>query len=52
MKRLAAVLILAAVLVGGEFLQTRMRLPSAASLVIEAALLLSLLWLQTRSSKR
>lgn len=43
---------LAAVLVGGEYLQTRMRLPSAASLVIEAALLLSLLWLQTRSENR
>lgn len=46
-----AAMILAAVLVGGEYLQTRMRLPSAASLVIEAALLLSLLWLQTRKSR-
>lgn len=44
--------VLAAVLVGGEYLQTRMRLPSAASLVIEAALLFSLLWLQTRTAKR
>lgn len=43
--------VLAAVLVGGEYLQTRMRLPSAASLVIEAALLLSLLWLQSRRSR-
>lgn len=44
-------LVLAAVLVGGEYLQTRMQLPSAASQVIEAALLLSLLWLQSRSGK-
>jgi len=44
--------VLAAVLVGGEYLQTRMRLPSAASLVIEAALLLSLLWLQTRGKRQ
>lgn len=47
-----AATVLAAVLVGGEYLQTRMRLPSSASLVIEAALLLSLLWLQTRTGKR
>uniref|UniRef100_A0A7C4AGT9 ABC transporter permease n=1 Tax=Fundidesulfovibrio putealis TaxID=270496 RepID=A0A7C4AGT9_9BACT len=45
-----AAVILAAVLVGGEYLQTKMRLPSAASLVIEGALLLSLLWVQTRKS--
>lgn len=47
-----AAVVLSSVLVGGEYLQTRMHLPSAASLVIEAALLLSLLWLQTRSSRR
>ncbi|GFK93335.1 hypothetical protein NNJEOMEG_01167 [Fundidesulfovibrio magnetotacticus] len=47
-----AAVVLAAVLVGGEYLQTRLRLPSAASLVIEAALLLSLLWLQTRQARR
>jgi simple sugar transport system permease protein len=46
-----AAVVLAAVLVGGEYLQTKMRLPSAASLVIEAALLLSLLWLQTRRQR-
>jgi simple sugar transport system permease protein len=46
-----AAVALAAVLVGGEYLQTKMRLPSAASLVIEAALLLSLLWLQTRKQR-
>ena len=47
-----AAVALAAVLVGGEYLQTKMRLPSAASLVIEAALLLSLLWLQARSARQ
>ncbi|MFZ5427377.1 MAG: ABC transporter permease [Thermodesulfobacteriota bacterium] len=47
-----AAAVLASVLVGGEYLQTRMRLPSAASLVIEAALLLSLLWIQARNAKR
>ncbi|MBI4804516.1 MAG: ABC transporter permease [Desulfovibrio sp.] len=47
-----AAVTLAAVLVGGEYLQTKMRLPSAASLVIEATLLLSLLWLQTRKPGR
>ncbi|WP_243368191.1 ABC transporter permease [Fundidesulfovibrio soli] len=46
-----AAVVLAAVLVGGEYLQTKMRLPSAASLVIEAALLLSLLWLQVRKKR-
>ena len=46
-----AAVVLASMLVGGEYLQTRMQLPSAVSGIIEAALLFSLLWLETRSRR-
>ncbi len=47
-----AAVALAALLVGGEYLQTRMQLPSAVSQVLEAALLFSLLWLESRDARR
>ncbi|GAB6038694.1 ABC transporter permease [Fundidesulfovibrio butyratiphilus] len=44
----AAAVVLSAVLVGGDYLQTRMQLPSSVGQVMEACLLFALLWLQSR----
>lgn len=46
-----AAVALAGVLVGGEYLQTRMRLPASVSLIIEACLLFGMLWLESRPGR-